>query len=391
MGKSNLTEEKYLKEAFSKIKQDMNLLKEEIVYMKKGAIEKGNLFKKRALITGITGQDGSYLAEFLLKKGYGVYGMYRRTSTDAFERIGSLRKKINLVEGDVTDMGSIVRIINDVQPIEIYNLAAQSYVPDSWTQPISTEDINAKGVLNILESIRLINPKIKFYQASTSEMFGKAQEIPQTEKTPFHPRSPYGVAKVYGHYITQNYRESYNLFACSGILFNHESPRRGKQFITRKVSHSVAKIKLGYQDYFEVGNLDSKRDWGYAGDYVEAMWIILQQEKPQDYVIGTGKSHSVRELIEESFKAAEMPIVWEGKGLEEIGKSNGKIVVKISSNFYRPAEVGYLLSNPSKAKKELGWQAKTSFKELVKMMVESDINHIRKYGLMESDKSKLDN
>jgi GDPmannose 4,6-dehydratase len=235
-----------------------------------------------------------------------------------------------------------------------------------------------------------MNPSIKFYQASTSEMFGKVQESPQSERTPFYPRSPYGVSKVFGHFMTQNYRESYNLFACSGILFNHESPRRGKQFITRKVSHSVAKIKMGYQDYFEAGNLDSKRDWGYSGDYVEAMWLMLQQDKPQDYVVGTGESHSVREFIEEAFKVAEMPIVWEGQGLDEIGKFKDKVVVKISPKFYRPAEVDYLLADPSKAKKDLGWKAKTSFKELARMMVESDISQLERHGLMDSDRSKLD-
>jgi GDPmannose 4,6-dehydratase len=347
--------------------------------------------EKRALITGITGQDGSYLAKFLVEKGYDVYGMYRRSSTDAFERIGDLRKKITLVEGDVTDMSSIHRILQEVKPTEIYNLAAQSYVPDSWTQAISTANIDAIGPLNILESIKLINPKIKFYQASTSEMFGKVRENPQTEKTPFYPRSPYGVSKVFGHFITQNYRESFNLFACSGILFNHESPRRGKQFITRKVSHSVAKIKSGFQEFFEIGNLDSKRDWGFAGDYVEAMWLILQQDKPQDYVIGTGETHSVREFIEESFKVVDMPIRWEGKGIEEVGKNGDKVVVKVSPKYYRPAEVDLLMSDPSKAKKEIGWEAKTSFKELVNMMVKSDMEHLNKYGLMESDKSKLDN
>ena len=346
--------------------------------------------KKRALITGITGQDGSYLAEFLIEKGYDVYGMHRRTSMDVFERIGDLRREIKLVEGDVTDQGSIIRIINEIQPDEIYNLAAQSFVPDSWTQPISTVKIDALGVINILDAIRLINPKIKFYQASTSEMFGKVQEIPQTEKTPFYPRSPYAASKAFGHYITQNYRESFHLFACSGILFNHESPRRGKQFITRKVSHSVAKIKLGYQDFFEIGSLDSKRDWGFAGDYVEAMWLILQQDKPQDYVIGTGEAHSVRELIEEAFRIVEMNLVWEGQGVEEVGKCNGKIVVKVSPKFYRPAEVDYLIADSSKAKRELGWHAKTSFKELVRMMVESDLNQLSTYGLRDSYKSRLD-
>jgi GDPmannose 4,6-dehydratase len=337
--------------------------------------------RKKALITGITGQDGSYLSEFLLEKDYEVYGIDRRISTEIFDGIEDLRKKINLVEGDVTDSNFIIKIINQVQPDEIYNLAGQSFVPDSWTQPLLTVKVNTLGVINILDAIRLINPKIKFYQASTSEMFGKVQEVPQTEKTPFHPRNPYGFSKVYGYDITQNYREFYNIFACSGILFNHESPRRGKQFITRKVSHSVAKIKLGYQDYFEVGSLDSKRDWGFAGDYVKSMWLMLQQDIPKDYVIGTGEAHSVREFIEEAFKVAEMPILWEGKGMEEVGKYNNKIVVKVSSKFYRPPEVDFFLADSSKAKRELGWQAKTSFKELVRIMVESDINQLRKGGV----------
>jgi GDPmannose 4,6-dehydratase len=346
--------------------------------------------KKKALITGLTGQDGSYLAEFLLEKGYEVFGMHRRTSMEIFERIGDLMKKINLIDGDVTDFGSVLRIINDIKPDEIYNLAAQSFVPSSWTQPLSTMQINAGGVLNILEAIRLVNPKIKFYQASTSEMFGKAQEIPQSEKTPFYPRSPYGVAKLYGYWITKNYRESYNLFACNGILFNHESPKRGKQFVTRKITHSIAKIKSGYQDFFEIGNLDAKRDWGFAGDYVEAMWLMMQRDNPQDYVVGTGETHSVREFIEEAFRLVEMPIIWEGNGVEEVGKHDGKIVVKVSSKFYRPAEVDYLLADPSKAKKELGWEPTTTFKELVKMMIESDLNHLKKFGLLESDRSRLD-
>lgn len=355
-------------------------------------MEKENpLEKKVAIITGLTGQDGSYLAEFLLKKGYEVYGMHRRTSMDVFDRIGDLRKKINLVEGDVTDMSSsILRLITEIHPDEIYNLAGQSFVPDSWTQSISTLQINAGGVLNILETIKNVDPKIKFYQASTSEMFGKVKENPQTENTPFNPQSPYASAKLCGYNLTKNFREGHNIFACNGILFNHESPRRGKQFVTRKITHSVAKIKLGYQDYFDVGNLDAKRDWGYAGDYVEAMWLMLQQDKPGDYVIGTGESHSVREFIEESFKVAGMPIRWEGKGLEEIAKLGDKTVVKINPKFYRQGEVEYLLADPSKAKRELGWKPKTHFKELVKMMVESDLSHLKKYGLMESDKSSLD-
>jgi GDPmannose 4,6-dehydratase len=380
----------YLKEAFSKVKQDISQLKEEMNSLNKESMKRESN-KKRALITGLTGQDGAYLAEFLLAKGYDVYGMHRRTSMEIFDRIGDLIKKITLIDGDVTDMGSILRIIKEVSPDEIYNLAGQSFVPASWTQPISTAEINAVGVMKMLEAIRIINPKIKFYQASTSEMFGKVRESPQKENTPFYPRSPYGVSKVFGHNITKNYRESYGLFACNGILFNHESPRRGKQFITRKVSHSVAKIKLGYQEYFEVGCLDSKRDWGYAGDYVEAMWLILQQDKPEDYVIGTGKTHSVRELIEEAFKIVNMKITWEGKGVKEVGKCDGKIVVKVSPKFYRPAEVDYLLADPSKAKKELGWNARTPFKELIRMMVESDLDHLKKHGLMESDRSKLDN
>ncbi|MEK6833309.1 MAG: GDP-mannose 4,6-dehydratase [Nanoarchaeota archaeon] len=390
MNKEYSNEAKELREAFFKVKQDINLLKDEIISLKKEPIEKNNSIKKRALITGLTGQDGAYLAEFLLKKGYEVYGMHRRTSMEIFERIQSLRKRINLIDGDVTDMGSIMSILKEVQPEEIYNLAGQSFVPASWTQPISTIKINSLGVVNILESIRLINPKIKFYQASSSEMFGKAQEFPQTEKTPFYPRSPYGVSKVFGYWITKNYRESYGLFACNGILFNHESPKRGKQFVTRKISHSVAKIKLGYQDFFEIGNLDAKRDWGFAGDYVEAMWLMLQQNKPEDYVIGTGKTHSVRDIIDEAFRIVEMPITWEGKGVNEVGKHNGKVVVKVSSKFYRPAEVEHLWANPSKAKKELGWIPKTNFKELIKMMVESDLNHLKEYGLLESDRSRLD-
>ncbi len=353
-------------------------------------IMKEKSLEKKALVTGITGQDGSYLAELLINKGYEVYGLHRRTSMDVFDRIGNLRKEIKLVAGDVTDFGSIIRMIKEINPDEIYNLAAQSFVPDSWTQPISTVQINALGVINILEAIRILNPKIKFYQASTSEMFGKVKETPQNENTPFHPRSPYAASKAFSYYITQNYRESYNIFACNGILFNHESPKRGKQFVTRKITHSVAKIKLGYQDFFEIGNMDAKRDWGYAGDYVEAMWLMMQKEKSDNYVIGTGETHSVREFIEESFKVAGMPIKWEGKGIDEVGKYQDKVVVKVSPKFYRPAEVDLLLSDPSKAKKVLDWKPKVKFKELVKMMVESDLNNLSKYGMLESDKSRLD-
>ncbi len=332
---------------------------------------------KKVLILGITGQDGSYLAEFLLKKGYEVHGMYRRTSTGSFERIDKIKDKIHLIEGDMTDAISLIRILNEVKPNEVYNLAAQSFLPASWTQPLSTKEITGLGVLRVLESIRIVNPKIKFYQASSSEMFGKVREIPQTEKTPFYPRSPYGICKVFGHWCCVNYRESYNLFACSGILFNHESPRRGMEFVTRKITNSVAKIKLGYQDYVELGNLNAKRDWGFAGDYVEAMWLMLQQKKPQDYIIATNETHSVREFVEEAFKAVDMLIKWEGKGLGEVGKYNGKVVVRINPKFYRPSEVDILVGDYSKAKKELGWKPKTRFKELVKLMIESDLGVVK--------------
>ena len=329
---------------------------------------------KKALITGITGQDGYYLAKFLLEKGYEVYGMYRRSSLEVEERIFELRDKIKLIEGDLTDLSSMIRAIKESNPDEVYNLGAQSFVPASWSQPISTSEITGLGVLKILEAIKIVNPKIRFYQASSSEMFGKVQESPQTEKTPFYPRSPYGVAKVFAYWTTINYRESYGIFACNGILFNHESPKRGKQFVTRKISHSVAKIKLGMQEYFELGNLDAKRDWGFAGDYVEAMWLMLQQDKPNDYVISTGETYTVREFVEEAFKAAGIsPIVWEGEGINEVGKYNGKVVVKIDKKFFRPAEVDQLIGDYSKAKKELGWKPKTIFRELVRMMIEADL------------------
>jgi GDPmannose 4,6-dehydratase len=295
---------------------------------------------------------------------------------DVFERIGPIRDKVHLVDGDLTDTTSMIRVLKEVNPDEVYNLAAQSFVPASWTQPIATADMTAVGVLRLLESIRLVNPKIKFYQASSSEMFGKVQETPQTEKTYFYPRSPYGVSKLFGYWITVNFRESYGIHASNGILFNHESPRRGKQFVTRKITHSVVKIKLGMQEEFSLGNLDAKRDWGFAGDYVEAMWLMLQQEKPDDYVVGSGETHSVREFVEEAFKAVGIPIKWEGKGLSEVGKHNGKVVVRVNPKFFRPAEVDILLANPAKAKAKLGWKPKTTFKELVKMMVESDLKEL---------------
>jgi|TARA_B100001971_G_C18252302_1_gene579250 GDPmannose 4,6-dehydratase len=333
--------------------------------------------KKKALITGITGQDGYYLAKFLLNKGYEVYGMYRRSSLEVEARIFELRDKIKLVEGDLIDPTSIIRILKEIKPTEVYNLAAQSFVPSSWTQPLATAQMTALGALNILESIRLFDKNIKYYQASSSEMFGKVMETPQTEKTPFYPRSPYGVAKVYAYWITKNYRESYGIYASNGILFNHESPKRGKQFVTRKISHSVAKIKLGMQEYFELGNLDAKRDWGFAEDFVEAMWMMLQQDKPNDFIVATNETHSVREFVEEAFKIVDMPITWEGEGINEVGKFNGKIVIKINPKFYRPVDVDLLLGDYSKAKEELGWEPKTKFKELVKMMVESDLKDLQ--------------
>lgn len=315
---------------------------------------------KRALITGITGQDGSYLAEFLLKKGYKVYGTIRRTSTPNYTNIHHILDKIELISADLLDMGSILESIHESQPDEIYNLAAQSFVKYSWNQPILTGDYTGLAVTRVLEAIRLTNPKIRFYQASSSEMFGKVTEVPQKETTRFYPRSPYGVAKVYGHYITVNYRESYNMFAVSGILFNHESPRRGIEFVTRKIANAVARIKLGKQEKLELGNMDAKRDWGFAGDYVEAMWLMLQQEKPDDYVIATGETHSVQEYVEEACKVAGL-----GDWKKHVTSDHPKHV--------RPAEVDYLIGDYSKAKKELEWTPKTSFKDLVKIMVEAEL------------------
>jgi GDPmannose 4,6-dehydratase len=334
---------------------------------------------KKAFITGITGQDGSYLAEFLLDKGYEVYGLIRRTSTVSTERVSHLLHKISVVDGDLTDQHSLTQAIRDVQPDEIYNLAAQSFVPTSFKQPVLTSEATALGVIRMLEAIRISKPDAKFYQASSSEMFGKAVEVPQSETTPFYPRSPYGVAKVYGHWITVNYRESYNLFACSGILFNHESPRRGLTFITRKISMSVACLAtdlkwvpqneigeplVGQDKKISIGNLESKRDWGFAGDYVEAMWLMLQQPKPDDFVIGTGETHSVRDFIEAAFEVVKIKD-WEKH-------------IKVDKRFYRPAEVDLLIADPSKANRKLGWKPKTSFKDLVKMMVEYDIKFVKR-------------
>lgn len=320
---------------------------------------------KTALITGITGQDGSYLAEFLLERGYRVVGMVRRSSTENFERIECFQEKIELRQADLLDQLSLINLIDDVQPDEVYNLAAQSFVPTSWEQPVLTGEFTALGVTRMLEAIRLLNRKIRFYQASSSEMFGKVAETPQNEKTPFYPRSPYGVAKVYGHFITVNYRESYDLFACSGILFNHESPRRGREFVTRKVSHQVARIKHGLEDELNLGNLQATRDWGYAGDYVKAMWLMLQQDGPDDYVVGTGESHSVQELVEIAFTHA---------GLD------GEKYVKVDPSLIRPAEVDHLVADPSKAKEKLKWDATVSFEDLVKMMVDADIARVGRGG-----------
>ena len=314
--------------------------------------------RKTALITGITGQDGSYLAELLLEKGYDVYGMVRRSSVEKYDRIEHIKDKIELIQGDLLDELSLMTVLKKVKPTELYNLAAMSFVPTSWEQPVLTAEFTGVGVVKVLEAIRNVDPSIRFYQASSSEMFGKVREVPQSELTPFYPRSPYGVAKVYGHYITVNYRESYNLFACSGILFNHESPRRGYEFVTRKVTNAVAKIKHGLQDKLFMGNLDSKRGWGFSGDYLEAMWLMLQQPKPDDYVIATGETHTVRELVEVAF--SHVGLNWED-------------YVEIDPKFIRPAEVDLLIGDPSKAKKVLGWKPKVNFEGLVKMMVDSDM------------------
>jgi GDPmannose 4,6-dehydratase len=314
-----------------------------------------------ALITGITGQDGSYLADFLLTKGYKVVGMVRRSSTVTFERIHHIQDDIELIQGDLHDQSSLVDLIEEHKPDEVYNLAAQSFVPTSWNQPVLTGEVTALGVTRILEAIRQVNPKTRFYQASSSEMFGKVQEVPQKESTPFYPRSPYGVAKVYGHWITVNYRESYDLFAVSGILFNHESPRRGLEFVTRKVTYGVARIKLGMANELRLGNLDSRRDWGYALDYVEAMWLMLQQDQPDDFVIGTGETNSVRTLCQ---------IAFEFVGLDY------QDYVRQDPRFYRPAEVDLLVSDPRRARKALTWREKVSFKDLIRMMVEADLKRL---------------
>lgn len=334
---------------------------------------------KNALITGVTGQDGSYLAELLLSKGYKVYGLARRKSTLDYGNAEHLKDDIEFIYGDMTDIVSLMNAIKRSQPDEVYNLAAQSFVATSWEQPITTQEIDAAGVLNILEAIRSVKPDTRFYQASTSEMFGKVMEIPQSENTPFYPRSPYGVAKLYGHWITKNYRESYKLFACSGILFNHESERRGKEFVTRKITDAAARIKCGIQDVLELGNLDAKRDWGHSADYVKAMWLMLQQQVPDDYVIASGETHKVREFVELAFKYNGIDIEWNGNGVEEKGidKRTGKTIVRVNPKFYRPAEVQLLLGNPERAVKILGWEREVGFEELVRRMAESDLKTVR--------------
>ena len=334
---------------------------------------------KKALITGITGQDGSYLTELLLEKGYKVFGLIRRKSKEDFGNVEHLKDKITFIYADMTDLASLVNAIKISDADEIYNLAAQSFVKSSWDSPVSTAEINALGVLNLLEAVRLVKPTARFYQASTSEMFGKVQEIPQKETTPFYPRSPYGVAKLYGHWITINYRESYNLFACSGILFNHESERRGLEFVTRKITHAAAMIKEGKQEFVELGNLDAKRDWGHSKDYVKAMWLMLQQDQPDDYVVATGETRTVREFAKEAFKAIGIDVEFKGTGLDEVGinKANGKIVVKVNKDFYRPAEVELLIGNPKKAEEKLHWKREISFHELVERMAKNDLELVR--------------
>lgn len=334
---------------------------------------------KISIITGITGQDGAYLAQLLLEKGYTVYGTYRRTSSVNFWRIEELgidqHPNLHLVEYDLTDLSSSIRLLQTTGATEVYNLAAQSFVGVSFDQPVTTAEITGIGPLNLLEAIRIVNPEIRFYQASTSEMFGKVQAIPQVEETPFYPRSPYGVAKLYAHWITINYRESYNIFGCSGILFNHESPLRGREFVTRKITDSVAKIKLGKLDVLELGNLDAKRDWGFAKEYVEGMWLMLQADEPDTYVLATNRTETVRDFVAMAFKAAGYTLRFEGKDENEVGidEVTGKVLVRVNPKFYRPAEVELLIGNPQKAKEKLGWEPKTTLEELCQMMVEQDL------------------
>ncbi len=339
----------------------------------------GMLSCKKAIVTGVTGQDGAYLAELLLDKGYEVYGAFRRTSSVNFWRIDDLgirsHQNLHLVELDITDLASVIKLVAQVKPDEIYNLAAQSFVGVSFDQPLATANITGLGAVNILEAIRIIDKKIRYYQASTSEMFGKVQQIPQTENTPFYPRSPYGVAKLYAHWMTINYRESYGIFASSGILFNHESPLRGQEFVTRKITDSVAKIKLGKLDVLELGNLDAKRDWGYAKEYVEGMYLMLQADIPDTFVLSTNRTETVRDFVSMSFKEVGIEIQWEGKEINEIGKDaqTGKVLVSVNPEFFRPAEVELLIGDAQKAKDVLDWEATTSLEELCSMMVKEDL------------------
>jgi len=334
---------------------------------------------KTAVVTGVTGQDGAYLAQLLLEKGYRVFGTYRRTSSVNFWRIQELgiqdHPQLSLVEYDLTDLGSSIRLLEAAQPHEVYNLAAQSFVGVSFDQPVTTAQITGVGALTLLEAIRMVNPAIRFYQASTSEMFGKVQAVPQVEETPFHPRSPYGVAKLFAHWITVNYRESYGIFGASGILFNHESPLRGREFVTRKITDAVARIVAGKLDALELGNLDAKRDWGYAKEYVDGMWRMMQAEEPDTYVLATNRTETVRDFVQLAFKAADMQVQWKGQGTDECGicTRTGKVLVRINPKFYRPAEVELLIGDASKAKAKLGWQARTTVEELCQMMVEADL------------------
>lgn len=334
---------------------------------------------KKAIITGITGQDGAYLSELLLDKGYEVYGAYRRSASLNFWRMEELgiqdHPNLHLIEYDLTDQANSIRMVMDIQPDEIYNLAAQSFVGVSFEQPLATAKITGLGTVHLLEAIRIVNPKIRFYQASTSEMFGEVQEIPQKESTPFYPRSPYGVAKLYAHWMVINYRESYGIFGCSGILFNHESPLRGREFVTRKITDSVAKIKLGKLDVLELGNMDAKRDWGFAKEYVEGMYLMLQADKPDTYVLATNRTETVRDFVTMAFKGVDVELIWEGKDESEIAKdkATGKTLVRVNPKFYRPAEVDLLIGTPQKAKDELGWEPKTTLEELCAMMVKEDL------------------
>lgn len=334
---------------------------------------------KKAIVTGITGQDGAYLAQTLLNKGYEVYGTFRRTSSVNFWRIEDLgiieNHNLHLIEFDLTDQSNAIRMVSEIKPDEIYSLAAQSFVGVSFEQPAATANITGLGALHLLEAIRIINPSIKYYQASTSEMFGKVQEIPQCEETPFYPRSPYGVAKLYAHWMTINYRESYNIFGCSGILFNHESPLRGKEFVTRKITDAVARIKLGMQEYLELGNMDAKRDWGYAKEYVEGMYLMMQADEPDTFVLATGRTETVRDFVRMAFKAADIELEFRGENEKEEGINikTGKIAVKVNPKFYRPAEVDLLIGDPLKAKQKLGWEPKTTLEELCEMMVKADL------------------